>query len=677
MTNPNEAWKTGGVAGGQAAAPPSPDGAGGAPKEPLPSPPPPGGPRLRVVAAVAIIILAALVAGVLLSEPLRSFATRLQQAVGHPHDDAAPEAEGRIQYYTCGMHPWVVLPKPGDCPICHMKLVPLDPAKFSGEVTVNPIISQSIGVRVAPVVTGPVTRVIRTVGNVDYNETLVRDVNLKISGWVEKLHVNTTGQAVEKDQPLLEIYSPELYSAQEEYLLAFKRQAALKKAAPSLQADVAAMDAGLLESARKRLAYFDISTEQIKALEKSGQAAKTMTLRSPFRGAVVMKNVYEGQKVEAGMPLLRIADLSNLWVMVTIYEYQMPYVEVGQKAVLSLPYIPGQTFEGKVVYIYPYLNQELRQAKVRVELDNANLVLKPGMFANVDLRQTLATDRTLVPREAVIDTGERRIAFVSLGEGRFEPRQVKTGVEAEGGMLEILDGLKPGELVVTSGEFLLDSEARLREALAKMIKGTPAAGQRSPAAAAGASDLESLPDPAAKALAGILEGYFRIGAALANDSAEGLAAPARQIADHADALIKTAIPEDEHFWHKHMEVADVRGNALELIDAKNLEQARQQFADLGVALGKLIRATGVPPTYGKEVQELHCPMYREKQGGTIWLQPTGEVRNPYYGKAMPGCFDTKVSLPATGAKPAVTAPPSTPRPAPPAAPGTMPPMPGM
>jgi RND family efflux transporter MFP subunit len=455
--------------------------------------PPPRGPKLRIVLPVAILMAAALLAGVLLSQPIRSIAGRLYAAIFPPATSETEMAEGKVQYYTCGMHPWVILPKPGDCPICHMKLVPLDPAKFTSEITINPIMTQNIGIRVSPVVSGPVTSVIRTVGTVDYDETLVRDVNLKIAGWVEKLYVNATGQPVEKDQPLLEIYSPELYSAQEEYLLAFRRIEARKKVTPASASDEPAMETSLLAAARQRLEYFDVSSEQILELEKSGKAAKTMTFRSPFRGTVVAKNVYEGQKVEAGMPLLRIADLSKVWIMVTIYEYQIPYLEVGQKAVISLPYIPGQTFEGKISYIYPYLNEELRQATVRLEFDNPRLLLKPGMFAGVELRRTLATDRTLVPREAVIDTGERQIAFVSLGEGRFEPRQVRIGVEAEGGMLEILDGLKPGERVVTSGEFLLDSEARLREALAKMVKGAEAAEPKTGAAAAPAKPT-SMPD---------------------------------------------------------------------------------------------------------------------------------------------------------------------------------------
>jgi RND family efflux transporter MFP subunit len=636
---------------------------------PPPSPPPPHGPRLRILLLTVLVLVAGLIVGVLFRDPLEAMVRRLLPAGGEAAK-TAPEAAAKPQYYTCGMHPWVILPQPGDCPICHMKLVPLDPAKFTSEIAINPVITQNIGVRIAPVTTGPVTRVVRSVGTVDYAEPLVRDVNLKIAGWVEKLYVNTLGQPVEKDQPLLEIYSPDLYSAQEEYLLAFKKKEALKGGTGPM-ADLAALNADLLESARKRLEYFDISDAQVRELEKSGKASKTMTLRAPWRGTVVAKNVFEGQKVDAGAPLLRIADLSKVWVMVAVYEYQIPYVEVGQKAVMSLPYIPGQTFEGKVTYVYPYLNQELRQAKVRLEFENPGLLLKPGMFANVDLRRTLATDRVLVPREAVTDTGARQVAFVSLGEGRFEPREVRVGVEAEGGMLEILDGLKRGEMVVVSGEFLLDSEANLREALAKMVAGTAAAGQEAEAAVAGTSELAALPDAAAKTLGEVLDGCFKIGSALASDTLEGVTPAARQAAAGVDALLKIEIPANPHFWHQHTEAADVRGKALELVDLKDIEQARQKFADLSIALSKLVHATGVPPSYGKEVQELHCPMYREKQGGTIWLQPAGEVRNPYYGKSMIGCYDTKAALPVTGAKPAAS--PA----APPAKPGAMPPMPGM
>ncbi len=603
---------------------------------PPPSLPPPKGPSATALVAVLALLLAAFVAGVFLSTPARSL-------VSHIFHKQPAKADESHPYWTCGMHPWVVLPEPGDCPICHMKLVPLDASKFTKEIAIDPTMTQNIGVRVSPVVSGPVRQVIRTVGAVDYDETLVRDVNLKVSGWVEKLYINSVGQEVAKDQPLLDIYSPELYSAQVEYLLALKGKDILRSSDNGSDSD-------LLTAGRKRLENLDISPAQIAELEKSGKATKTMALRSPFRGTVVAKSVLDGQRVDAGTSLLRIADLSKVWIMVTVYEYQIPFVEVGQKAVMSLPYIPGQTFEGKVAYVYPYLNAELRQAKVRLEFENPRLLLKPGMFANVELVRTLVADRTLVPREAVIDTGTRQIAFVSLGGGRFEPRRVQVGVEAENGTLEILDGLKPGERVVTSGEFLLDSESRLREALEKMVKGTLAATQPTQAATAGASELAAMPEDASKALSSVLDGYLAAWMKLSGDTLDGVPPAAKEIASGVDALIAINLPDRPHFWHEHTEVAEVGAHARALATEKDIDKARQHFADMSIALRKLLRATGVPPAFGKEVQELHCPMYRENQGGTVWLQTPGEVRNPYYGSKMLGCFDTRYALPVTGQK---------------------------
>jgi len=630
----------------------------GAAKEPPPSSPPPRGPRLRIILVVAIASLLALLAGIKWSGQFSSLWEKIHPAKG---PEAQASEAGKTQRYTCGMHKWVILPKPGLCPICHMPLVPLNVSEYTGKIEIDPTITQDIGVRIAPVTVGPVTRTIRTVGSVDYNETLVRDVNLKISGWAEKLYVNYVGKPVLKGQPLLDIYSPDLYSAQEEYLQAYSHaQAPTSSPAAKDVPNVAKWNADLLEAARKRLEYFDISLEQIRELEKTGKVSKTLTLRSPYDGLVIEKAAYEGMKVDAGVRLYRIADLSNVWVMVTLYEYQLPYVQLGQQAVMSLPYIPGQTFAGRVTYIYPYLNPKLRQINVRLEFDNPNLGLKPGMFANVELHSTLAKDRMLVPREAVIDTGERQVAFVSLGQGKFEPRNVKLGAEAEGGQIEVLDGLKPGEMVVTSGQFLLDSEARLREALAKMIKGSLASEQKVQAAVSGTTELTSLPEAAQKDLISLMDNYFAIGSKLAGDTADGIADPARKLAADVDALLEVEIPENPHFWHMHTEVADIRGKALELIDAKDLAKGRVIFADLSTAMDKLLKATGVPPAYGKEVQELRCPMYRQGQGGTWWLQPAGEIRNPYMEASMRQCHDKLFALPSTGAKASTSGPASRP-----------------
>ncbi len=419
--------------------------------------------RWWVLVLVVLAVTVSIVIGAIFAAPLRSGFLRAGGllGVGHDHGDttvAVTDESGKVQYYTCGMHPWVILPKPGDCPICHMKLIPLDPAKFSGEIAIDPVVVRNMGVRVAEVVTGPLRKTIRTVGSVDYDEQSVRDVNIKTAGWIEKLHVDYVGAKVQAGDPLLELYSPQLFAAQEEYLLALKNQNT-----PGSKS--------LLDAARTRLSYFDVTKEQIEQLEKRGQPEKTMTIRSPYAGVVIAKHANEGMKVDPGMQVYRLADLSKVWVQVTLYEYQLPYLEVGMKASMTLAYIPGQTIQGKVIYIYPYLDKKTREVQVRLEFDNTDGQLKPGMFANVELSNTLAQEATLAPRTAIIDTGQRQVAFVSLGEGKFEPREVRLGIETGDGMVQVLSGLMPGEKVVTSGQFLLDSEANIRSALAKMIRG--------------------------------------------------------------------------------------------------------------------------------------------------------------------------------------------------------------
>jgi multidrug efflux pump subunit AcrA (membrane-fusion protein) len=563
---------------------------------------------------------------------------------GGMESETSSDAENR-QFYTCGMHPWVILPKPGDCPICHMKLTPLDPAKFTGEIVIDPVMTQNIGVRIEPVTTGPLVRTIRTVGTVTVDETRVRDVNVKVAGWIEKLHVDYVGAPVKAGQTLFEIFSRELYSAQEEYLLEFRRQDSPPVAfMPSAAID----DRSRLAATRTRLEYFDVGDDEIAELERSGRPTKTLAIKSDYDGIVIEKMGYEGMRIDPGMRVFRIADLTRVWVQVTMYEVQLPYVALGQMARMSLPYLPGQVFEGKITFVYPTIDPQTRQVRVRLEFDNPDLFLKPGMYADIEIRSRLAEDRRLVPRSAIIDTGQRKVAFVSQGRGRFEPRNVITGVETEKGQVEILDGLQAGEMVVTSGQFLLDSESKIREALGKMIRGELAVDQVDAAMVAGASELSSLPETVSGEIVRLLEGYLIIGASLARDSVAGITPGARSVASAVDALLAVEIPEDIHFWHRHQEVATVRGKALELVTPGSLEEARTRFADLSIALSRLLRGTGVPPGFGRGVEELRCPMYREGQGGAFWLQAEGPVANPYFGASMLGCYDEKKALPVTG-----------------------------
>ncbi|MCA9515120.1 MAG: efflux RND transporter periplasmic adaptor subunit, partial [Myxococcales bacterium] len=545
---------------------------------------PPDAPRRGRLRLVLVTVAVTLLAVLLLGDALSSAASGVWRAIAG--DDAAERGPAGT-YYTCGMHPWVVLPHPGDCPICHMKLEKLDPAKFSAEIAIDPVVTQNMGVRVAPVTRAPLTRTLRAVGSVDYDETRVRDVNLKVAGWLEKVDVDYLGAPVEAGDPLFELYSPELFSAQEEYL------SALRRGTPDLVA-----------AAKDRLELFDVSDAEIAALAERGAPEKALTIASRWSGVVVEKSAYAGMRVEPGTKLYRVADMGKVWVMVSLYEYQLPYVAEGQAAVMKLPYFPGQEFEGRVIYIYPTLDEKTREVRARVEFDNPGGLLKPGMFANVEIRATLARDRVVVPREAVIDTGERQVAFVSLGEGRFEPRDVRLGPEGEGGVVEILDGLKPGEKVVVSGQFLLDSEARMREALAKMMRGDLAADQEATVAVAdtgGAAAAAPLPDAAATALADLLDAYFTIQGALAGDTTDGVAAAAERVARDVDTMLATPIPGSDHFWHAHDEVATVRGKALALAKGPPIADARLVFAELSVALSRFVRATGVPAAVSVEV----------------------------------------------------------------------------
>lgn len=592
------------------------------PAAPPPSPPPPRSVRPWIVAAVAAGIAASVWIGTRIGGGANAHADG---------EEETADADGAPRYYTCGMHPWVVLPKPGPCPICGMDLVPLDPAKFSGEVAIDPVVVQNIGVRVAPVIEGPLVQEIRTVGTIEYDETRVRDVNVKIPGWVQTLHVDTLGQPIRKGDPLFELYSPELYAAQQEFLLAAR--------GGSLGSGGA-----LLEAARTKLEYYDVPRSEIRALEKRGKARKTMTLRSPYTGVVTEKKTVEGMRLEPGMQVFRIADLSKVWVMATVYESQLPFVRVGQEATITLPYLAGEELRGEVVYVYPYLDRKARQAQVRIELENPGLKLKPGMYATVALEGARDEPRVLAPRESVIDTGARKVAFVSKGGGRFEPREVHTGLEIAGGRVEVLEGLAPGEEVVTSGQFLLDSEAKVREALAKMIRGDVAAEPEPPPPPAAAPSV-ALPPQAGEALGAALEAYLRVGDALASDDLAPVRAGAGEVAAAVERLAAVDVPGSPHFWHEH-DAAGIAASARAVADAKGIDEARKAFATLSVATARLVHATGVPPSVGR-VDELHCPMYGPEDGAT-WLQAGGAVRNPYFGEAMLACSDRRSTLPAAG-----------------------------
>ena len=329
-----------------------------------------------------------------------------------------------------------------------------------GTVQISPERQQLIGVRIGTVEKRPLQKVIRTNGRVEFDEKRLATISPKIGGWIEELYVDFTGAPVKKGAPLLTLYSPELVSTQEEYLAALR---ARQELAASPYPEVAASGNALVESARRRLRLWDISEEQIRELEQTGQVRKSLTLYSPYSGIVLEKMAFKGMRVEPGMALYKLADLSVVWLIADIYEYELPLIRLGQQASINLSYLPGEAFTGKAVFIYPYLDAQTRTARVRFEFANPRGTLKPEMYAGVEITIRLG-DKVAVPEGAIIDTGIRKVAIVEKGAGYFEPRDVKLGTKA-GDYYEVLDGLKVGERVVTSANFLIDSESKLKEAV--------------------------------------------------------------------------------------------------------------------------------------------------------------------------------------------------------------------
>ncbi len=340
------------------------------------------------------------------------------------------------------------------------------------QVRISPEKIQKLGVRTEAASLRDLARSIRVVGRVEADERLTYTVAPKFEGWIEKLHVNTTGQTVSKGQPLLEVYSPELVSAQKEYAIAQQGQRDLKNASSEAQAGMKQ----LAESSLTRLKNWDISDEQIQALSKSGDSKRTLTYRSPANGIVMEKKAVQGMRFMPGEVLYQIADLSSVWIIADVFEQDLGLVKPGQNARVKVNAYPGKEFSAKVIYVYPTLNAQTRSVPVRLELASPGGLLKPAMYADVELAATSKGKVLTVPASAVLHGGSRETVLVELAEGRFEPREVKLGVQGND-YVEVLEGVGEGEKVVVTANFLIDSESNLKAAFSGM-----GSGQAKPAA---------------------------------------------------------------------------------------------------------------------------------------------------------------------------------------------------
>jgi multidrug efflux pump subunit AcrA (membrane-fusion protein) len=570
------------------------------------------------------------------------------------------------QLYTCGMHPQVIRDEPGDCPICGMKLQPVratapaaavpagerkikayrstmmpgeispKPAKDSMGMDMVPVYEdaspagaaiqidratvQRMNLRTASVAHGPVRREFRTVGSIAFNEAGLRDITTKYEGWLEQVFVNTTWSRVKAGEPLFEIYSPDLYNAQLNYLVA-------------LQAEPGA-DGPLARAALARLQLFDVPESFIAELKQTKQAKRTLVFRAPSDGTVIEKMGIAGQMMKPGERIYRLADLTSVWVQAEIYEQDLPFVSAGQPAIIRATYGPDRLFEGTVQELLPQVQEQTRTAVARIVLQNPDGFLRPGMFVDVRFAAQVADDAVLVPEMAVLRSGERNTVFVARDDGTFEPREVKLGVRSAGDLYQVLSGLHAGERVVTSGQFMLDSESQLREAIQKMIQ-PPAEAASGPAASAAVEPPAAATPPAPTHAAAAPAGSDAATDALAKLAAEAADAAAPLAADNLagyndrvaalSAALAACASASPHAAHGPL-AAYLGG----LKPAESLKAARRAFSPLSTAVADLALEQGITRSAG--LHAFNCSM-----ANAHWLQRDTETRNPFYGASMLTC----------------------------------------
>ena len=383
-----------------------------------------------------------------------------------------------ILFYRSPMNPSVTSPVPAKDSM-GMDYVPVyadnEASKVVGTVKIDPVVVQNIGVRTAIAKQTPISRTIRAVGRVDFDEERMSRLHPKVEGWVEEMRVDKTGQAVAKDDILLSIYSPKLVSTQQEYLLSLNNLSTLSKS-PFDEIRTGAEE--LVKSSRERLQLLDVPEHQIQELERTRSIQKKLHIHSPVNGTVIRIGSRQGQFVTPKTELYMMVDLNQVWVYADIYEYELPWVKLGDEVEMTLVSVPGKIFKGFVSYIYPYAESKTRTTKVRFIFDNSELLLRPDMFAKVIIHSDPLEDAVVIPAEAIIRSGDRTQVFVVRGSGKFEPRIVTLGIESDG-QVAVLAGVDAGEEVVTSAQFLVDSESKLREATAKMMDALKGAGDGS------------------------------------------------------------------------------------------------------------------------------------------------------------------------------------------------------
>ena len=543
----------------------------------------------------------------------------------HQHEQVSAQKDGKgkkISYYTSPMDPMFISEKPGKDNM-GMDLVPVYEGEepTEGGIRIDPATVQNIGVRTEVIAKRVLKRDIRAVGRVTYDEKKVAYINTKVGGWIEKLYVDYEGQDVKKDDPLLEIYSPELVSTQQEYLLALEYNQKMKE---SNIKEISNRSRSLVDSSRRRLEYWDVPEVHINELEQSGEVRKTLMIHSPATGVIIHKTALEGEYIKPGENLYRIADLSTIWVYGEIYEYELPWVKVGQEAEVTLSYLPGKSFSGTITYIYPYLESKTRTAKIRVELNNPSGELKPDMYADVKVNTAPSQSVVAVPKESIIHSGQRKVLIIDKGDGLFEPRDVLIGMETKD-FYEILHGAKEGELVVTSAQFLIDSESQLTEAISKMLKAKKAESQTMKMDMPEGMTM-SVKEGTQTSLNIIWETYFLIRKQLSQDLLVDMGVKASLIESQAAAILQSDEKQNVKVIVKKIM------SATDGLVEKDIVKVREAFLNLSDAMIQYMKNYTKDESQKKGYKLFYCGMEKKS-----WVQKEDEVGNPYVSAKIAFC----------------------------------------
>jgi Cu(I)/Ag(I) efflux system membrane fusion protein len=562
------------------------------------------------------------------------------------HDGAGNDPN--VDYYTCTMHPSVHSHDPhAKCPICSMDLVPVmkkgagpapggsGPVKTvegtavsqNSEFSVPVERQQQIGVTYAEVKKNPLRRTIRSVGSVSSDKTRRWEFVARVEGYVQKLEVTSPGEAVQKDQPLLTIYSPDLLTTQREFLNTLE----LRDRATS--AESKASTQRLLDASRFRMEQWNVTPGQIAELEKSHKVSEFLTLRSPFQGVVENVPVEQGRRVMPGDPLVAVADLSVVWVWAEFYENEVPLLKPGLKVTLTANAYPGESFEGSIGLVNPFLSAAQRTAKARVDISNPGFKLRPGMFMNLSM-DIDAGGALSIPVSAVMPTGDRSLVFVDKGAGRLEPRQVQLG-EKYGDLYEVKDGLKEGERVVASGNFLIDAESKVQGAVKSFEEPTP----EEPAKAAATPPASPLPKEARALYEPVMASYLAVEKLLNLDKLDGVPAKVEELRNQVQAIAKSGVQPPDRVEMYRKDIAAVAGE-LSQFKTDNLGDARISFGKVSAALIAVL--TEFPPPLEGAVYVMNCPMWEKSPAN--WLQASDAIANPFMGAKMSGCGDVVKTL---------------------------------